>query len=206
MRDPKPSERAGARDYHQDWVHRAWVETLRFERRYGLWLSLALGTAVALIDYLLEDDVNVGAILLALSGAVLMVLLSRYFLALWRVPARMAWLAANEDDPDSDLIQSISLNRVAGGPLLLEFPTRGLHDRTIVTERRLSAIRFTSPVERIVRRRDDLPIEIRLGPRSRLVVKAFGDEGFVIGEYGTTGRTIRAELYVGADPVLPETS
>jgi hypothetical protein len=37
-------------------------------RRYGLWLSLVVGVAAALLDYLLKDSVNVGAILVALAG------------------------------------------------------------------------------------------------------------------------------------------
>jgi hypothetical protein len=66
----------------------------------------------------------------------------------------------------------------------------------------LVALRFTNPVERVIRE-TDLPAEIRLPRRGKLVVKRFVQKGIVIGEVRTSGVMVEAELYERRHPQHP---
>lgn len=76
---------------------------------------------------------------------------------------------------------------------LADFTTKGRAAVEISTERTPSALRFTTPVERTIRK-SDLPAEVPVGS-GRLIIKHFTEKGFAFEEQNTTGDQVRAEIY-----------
>ena len=98
------------------------------------------------------------------------------------------------------------VNRLIPGPTNLEtmafvqWTTENRPRRHIDTGGPVAALRITSPIEKTIRA-GDLPADIPLGRKAKVIVKRFTHQGFAIEEMRTKGIDIRAEAY---PPVAPD--
>lgn len=196
-----PSEKADASAFNHAWLRRAWGRTIGFERTRGIILSLSLGALVAILDAVLEHDVNLGAILLSVAGAAALVLFVTYAVSLWSVPSRLAWGAEHVDEEgESDFYYGVGIGVGPKDPPRLTFVTRNDPSRAIDIHMArpvgpVTALRFVEPMD-VTIRASQLPARVRIPHRrGYIVVKAMNERYVVIGDVRTTGVMFVAELY-----------
>lgn len=170
------------------------------ERRYGLVVGVILGTAIAALQAVTAGGVNLPRAVLAIVGGVVLFLVGTYVVALWQTPARLAWEAANTDDPNSDTLTSVGVNPVDDhGPLILAFVTRSRSGDLLMPlwpgpKNTLRRVRFFEPSELVIEP-NDVPATLRVGRRGRVVIKRIGNDKMLMECVRTDGVMCKAELY-----------
>jgi hypothetical protein len=190
-RMPTPSERDEARRYIRRWFSRACQETLDLERRLGLAPNALMAVATALAYSRLSRRVPVAYPIIA---AVAAFLLAGILLLVWQLivtPARLAYEASGYDRKhDEHGIQIFQ----GGNVPLVRFVTRGQLNRLVATPPRPRLLRFHTPAQSTVSP-DDLPAEVRISRRGRILVKSFDRAGILIDEIRTGRRLVEIEVY-----------
>jgi hypothetical protein len=153
---------------------------------------------------LVSRAVDIVPLVLSAVGGIGVLFVGVLLFSFMATPATLAFEKHVEQEGGGEPWWSVSVSPVPGGPLVLQFVTRNLAERYLQTETKtpLVALRFTNPVERVIRE-TDLPAEIRLPRRGKLVVKRFVQKGIVIGEVRTSGVMVEAELYERRHPPHP---
>lgn len=154
-------------------MSRAWRDAALWERRLGLRANLAMAVVSALAYWaLVSRAVEIAPLVLSAFGGVGLLFVGVLVFSFMTTPATLALEAHMEQEGSGERWWSVTVSPVRGGPLRLQFVTRNLPERYLQTETKtpLVALRFTNPVERIIRE-TDLPAEIRLSRRGKLVVK-----------------------------------
>lgn len=196
---PNPYERMAYKAFYRRWATRAWQSTLKFERRWGLLLNFALAAFSALFYWVLRNpDVNVLGVIAAALLAVFLLLLIVFFVYALSAPPRLALEQAREESGSDteDLMYSLSMGEGPDAPWILTFPTRPLTNAILDTQRKVTALRFLHPVDRIIRT-EELPTEIWIPwRRGKIVVKRFTERGVLLDCVNTTGVHVRAEVYL----------
>lgn len=202
---PTPYQKAFRRSYWRSWLSRAWRDAALWQRRNGLRANLAIALLTALAYWaLVSRAVDIVPILLSAVGGVGLLFVGVLVFSLMTTPVTLALEVHMEQEGNNEPWWSVTVSPVEGGPLRMQFVTRNLAERYLPTETKtpLVALRFTNPVERIIKE-TDLPAEIKLPRRGKLVVKRFTHEGIVMGEVRTSGVMVEAELYERRQPHGP---
>lgn len=170
--------------------------------------NLAMAVLSALAYWaLVSRAVDIAPLVLSAFGGVGLLFVGVLVFSFLTTPATLALEAHMEQEGSGERLWSVMASPVRGGPLRLQFVTRNLAERYLQTEIKtpLDVLRFTKPVERVVRE-TDLPAEIALPRGRKLVVKRFTENGIVLGEVRTSGVMVEAELYEQRHPDSPESS
>jgi hypothetical protein len=170
-----PYQKAFRRSYWRGWLSRAWRDAVLWERRVGLRANLAMAVLSALAYWaLVSRAVDIVPLVLSAVGGIGVLFVGVLLFSFMATPATLAFEKHVEQEGGGEPWWSVSVSPVPGGPLVLQFVTRNLAERYLQTETKttLVAPRFTNPVELVIRE-TDLPAEIRLPRRGKLVVKRF---------------------------------
>lgn len=213
-----PSERAEAGAFRRQWVRKARGKAWESARRFGLWIGALVGAVVGVTEAVLSEGVNIAALFLAIAIGALAVLLGTFILALfWWAPARLAWEAAHEYDPDSDSAFGWQINEAGGiNPSILYFVTRRTEGTIgwpfigfIPDGHQIRRVRLVEPEEKTFEL-EDLPVTLRVGrwpKRGRVIIKEMSPAGgFLVEFIKTHGVMCRAEVYFSRleTPIRPD--
>jgi hypothetical protein len=119
---------------------------------------------------LVSRAVDIVPLVLSAVGGIGVLFVGVLLFSFMATPATLAFEKHVEQEGGAEP-WGVSVSPVPGGPLVLRFVTRNLAERYLHAETKtpLVALRFTNPVERVIRE-TDLPAEIRLPRRGKLVV------------------------------------